>query len=360
MAGIKENYGYMPDYMKEAEEQRRAAERQGMSMQDAYKAVEDPDVLERRVNTDRGLEMLPKVNAPVAQATTTAGQSAPVGYNPVQGRPLTIADIFAQSRREIEKEKTDAAKMAKFQALGQLSQTLFNPIGWGAAGATADVKAPDQRGYIDAFNRMNKYDDQLTALGQQEAQWNINEVLRQRQREEAIADQQRVAETNLRNKMKEMGMKFKYDKFMAGYKAGIDLDKLEKEYGLKFENEQQKHEWEMELKKIPTVHYTYSNSTKTDAAKDAKKEASRTVREIGRKMKSPQNAQEADIKDIIDTYKDDPEGAIEVITKNYPDWARAHGLVKNDAVPGDYEDLKPEVPHAEPKKESKTKKTADL
>lgn len=124
-------------------------------------------------------EVAPEVEkTPVEAATDTAKTS--------------WKGLFDLKRKELEEQKTSNAKLARYNALGNVLTSMVQPLGWaiggGGSGVTGGVQKYDDRQYLEAFNRAVKASDELKNLGSAEAeyQFKIDEEARQR----AIAEEQ--------------------------------------------------------------------------------------------------------------------------------------------------------------------------
>lgn len=122
----------------------------------------------------------------------------------------SVAALFEQARQAAVKQKTDSTQMAKYTALGNVLTNLFSPLGWGVGGATAKPAQTDNTGYINAFNRALKADEDLSRVGLQEAQMRLGLVQRDEQR--AYQEQQQLNNLALRRAMQEESEKKQMDK----------------------------------------------------------------------------------------------------------------------------------------------------
>lgn len=145
-----------------------------------------------------------------------------------QAVPLRINDMLQTQWKQTEQQRTNAAQMAKFAALGNVLQTAFAPAAWAVGGATTQVAKPDQQGYITAFNNVLQADRDLANIGKQGAQMQLNyqmgEANHARARRERIMDTivndqiaQRRAETAHQNKL---------DEIKARYESRENIERL--------------------------------------------------------------------------------------------------------------------------------------
>lgn len=84
--------------------------------------------------------------------------------------------LMENKRNEIEQQRTDAVKMAKYNALGNALTTMVQPLGWAIGGGMpgqAGVQSYDNRGYLEAFNRAVKATDDLRNIGAAEDEFNF-------------------------------------------------------------------------------------------------------------------------------------------------------------------------------------------
>lgn len=88
---------------------------------------------------------------------------------------IRFQDMMDQRRQTLEQARTDNAKMARFNALGNALRTLVQPIGWAAGGSTAPVQPYDNRQYLESFNRAVKAADDVRNLGVQEMQFKLGQ-----------------------------------------------------------------------------------------------------------------------------------------------------------------------------------------
>lgn len=98
------------------------------------------------------------------------------------------AALFEKRRQAAEKERTDAVRMAKYNALGNALTTMVQPLGWAAGGATGGVQPYDNRAYLDAFNRAVKANDDIRNVGLAEEEYPFQLQEEQRQRDLAWED----------------------------------------------------------------------------------------------------------------------------------------------------------------------------
>ena len=86
-------------------------------------------------------------------------------------REQRYSDMLRMKRNELQQQRTDATRMAQFNALGNVLTTMVQPLGWTAGGVTGGVQPYDDRQYLDAFNRAVKASDDLRNLGSLEAEY---------------------------------------------------------------------------------------------------------------------------------------------------------------------------------------------
>ena len=107
-----------------------------------------------------------------------------------------INDMLQQQYKQAAVNRTDARRMAQFNAFGDVLRTAFNPIGWALGGGTAQTIAPDNRAYISAFNNAIKADNDFRNLGTQQAQFKLNYDMQQAEKARAWRAQQAAMEAN--------------------------------------------------------------------------------------------------------------------------------------------------------------------
>ena len=105
-----------------------------------------------------------------------------------------INDMLQQQYKQAATNRTDARRMAQFNAFGDVLRTAFNPIGWAIGGGTSQTIAPDNRAYISAFNNAIKADNDFRNLGNQQAQFKLNYDMQQAEKARAWRAQQAAAE----------------------------------------------------------------------------------------------------------------------------------------------------------------------
>ena len=86
-------------------------------------------------------------------------------------REQRYSDMLRMKRNELQQQRTDATRMAQFNALGNVLTTMVQPLGWTAGGVTGGVQPYDDRQYLDAFNRAVRASDDLRNLGSLEAEY---------------------------------------------------------------------------------------------------------------------------------------------------------------------------------------------
>lgn len=110
---------------------------------------------------------------------------------------MRISDMLQAQWKQAAINRTDAAKMAQVNALGNVLQTVFAPVGWGAAGgnATAQTATPDNRAYISAFNNAIKADNDFRNLGVQQQQFLLQRDMERAKEAQAWRQSQAEAES---------------------------------------------------------------------------------------------------------------------------------------------------------------------
>ena len=185
----------------------------------------------------------------------------PSGLAGAKEKPMTLSDYLAEQRANLQKDKTDAAKMQKyyaltdvFKALGQLGGTAVGgAIGKGNMLDSAPAVDPykESRGYLDAIERAKSANEKLRALDEKE--FNLAYSKQERDEERAYAEkqkaeqraheaEQKAEERAYKAKMEEEERKFQ--KEMADYKAKIEQAATEGNLRLKAQLEAQAAEKE--------------------------------------------------------------------------------------------------------------------
>jgi len=151
---------------------------------------------------------------------------------------FSINDMLRSQYRQAEQQRTNAAQMAKFSALGNVMQTLFNPIGWraggGNSGTTSQTATPDQQGYITAFNNIQRADQDIANIGRQGDNLRLNYAMQQagnaRRSREKMADMylanefaQQQQDQKHENRMKEIEARYMSRENLERLKAQLKL-----------------------------------------------------------------------------------------------------------------------------------------
>lgn len=103
-------------------------------------------------------------------------------------RDQKFTDWLNSRKQEIEQQRTDAIKMARFNALGNVLTTMVQPLGWTAGGVTGGVQPYDSRQYLDAFNRAIKASDDLRNIGTLEGEYQFKLAEDEARRAQALED----------------------------------------------------------------------------------------------------------------------------------------------------------------------------
>ena len=87
-------------------------------------------------------------------------------------RSMAYKDMLNTYKANLEKQSTDAKRMATFNALGNVLGKVVEPLSWKAAGAVAPSSpATDDRQYLESFQRAVKANDDLRNLANTEAEY---------------------------------------------------------------------------------------------------------------------------------------------------------------------------------------------
>lgn len=181
-------------------------------------------------------------------AATPSGSS---DVNPEDTLPKSMAEIFASMKKDIEKEKTDAAKMQKYYALADVFQALGKMGGaavGGAIGGNVLDSAPnvgeykESRGYLNAFEDAKKANERLRNLQDKEYQLALRNEERQYNRQLLEDDRKykaQQAEIEREYQAEQKALDREWQKTLLDYKAKIEQANLEKNYELKAKYEKE-------------------------------------------------------------------------------------------------------------------------
>lgn len=136
-----------------------------------------------------------------------------------KGYAVKFQDLFDQRRKTMEQARTDNAKMARFNAIGNALRTLVQPIGWAAGGSTAPVQPYDNRQYLESFNRAVKAADDIRNLGKEEMAFKLG------QEAEEVADAKREYEVLRQAKIQSDYAAQRQEEEMAKIQARGDVQK---------------------------------------------------------------------------------------------------------------------------------------
>lgn len=116
-------------------------------------------------------------------------------------RDKSFQDWLASRRQAVEQQRTDAVKMARFNALGNVLTTMVQPLGWGVggkwSGVTGGVQPIDNRQYLDAFNRAVKASEDLRNIGTLEGEYQFKLADEAVRRAQALEDYENKSKIEL-------------------------------------------------------------------------------------------------------------------------------------------------------------------
>ena len=118
------------------------------------------------------------------------------------GMNASFQDWINSRKKAAEQEKTDAVKMAKYNALGNALTTMVQPLGWAAGGTTAGVLQFDNRQYLDAFNRAVKANEELRNIGSLESEYQFKLASDEYKRQRALQDYESKAAIEMKKQEK--------------------------------------------------------------------------------------------------------------------------------------------------------------
>lgn len=126
----------------------------------------------------------------------TAAETAKAAY---ESRYQSMLDA---RRQNAEQARTDAVKMARYNALGNLLTTMVQPLGWAAGGrgaAAGNYQPYDSRQYIDAYSRAAKATDDVRNVGLEEEAWRVKLAEDDYERQLALEDEARKRENKVQD-----------------------------------------------------------------------------------------------------------------------------------------------------------------
>ena len=172
------------------------------------------------------IPQIQSVAAPEVATTTLATQQAHAGKremdaiqqkyeNALAERESKLQAMLNARREETQKARTNAARLAQFNALGNALRTLVQPLGWAAGGAVSGVQPYDDRQYIDAYNRAIKYGDELRNIGLEEMKYQLDFANQKLGRAEKEFDYQKHRDESNKDYFARLDEKYKIDKALG-------------------------------------------------------------------------------------------------------------------------------------------------
>lgn len=168
---------------------------------------------------------------------------SPATQQAKQTRDNAFQAMLASRRQAAEQQRTDAVKMARWNALGNLLITMVQPIGWGiggkGSGVTGGVQQYDNRQYLDSFNRALKASDDLQNIGTAEDQYRFNLAEEDYKRKLALEDAERKRQQDLEDSER---------------KYNFQLEKQERQFEHQREIQEQKDDARRALEEYKATH----------------------------------------------------------------------------------------------------------
>lgn len=94
-------------------------------------------------------------------------------------------------KKAVEAQRKESVDIARYNALGNVLTAMAQPIAWKQGGATVAAPAPDQRQYLESFNKAVKANEDLRNIGDMEAEYQFKLADDNYRRELAIANEER-------------------------------------------------------------------------------------------------------------------------------------------------------------------------
>lgn len=111
-------------------------------------------------------------------------------------------DLLNARKDALVKDRTNNARLAAFNALGNALRTMAQPVGWAAGGATSGVQPYDNRQYLEAFNRAVKAGEDLRNLGTAEMQYRLKQAEQDERMAQSMSEYGRKLAAQLANRNK--------------------------------------------------------------------------------------------------------------------------------------------------------------
>ena len=170
-----------------------------------------------------------------------------------------LAEMFEKRRQNLEKQRTDDVRLAKYNALGNALTTLVQPLGWAiggkGTGVTGGVQPYDNRQYLEAFNRAVKASDDIRNLGLMEDEYKLKRAEQDYQTALALENEERTTRRNL-------------EEYQA--KADIDLNKESKlvmaKHEARMKEIDQRYGWQKNIAEIRNQYRITKDGKDVDAS----------------------------------------------------------------------------------------------
>ena len=147
--------------------------------------------------------------------------------------------MLSSRRQAAEQNRTDAVKMARWNALGNVITSMAQLGGWAMGGGTGGVQKYDDRQYLDAFNRAVKASDDIRNIGTAEDQYRFNLADEEYKRQLQLED----AERRRRQELEDSERKYNFQ-----------LEKQEKQFEHQREMQEQKDDARRALEEYKATH----------------------------------------------------------------------------------------------------------
>lgn len=187
-------------------------------------------------NSERKPLNLPEVKRPDLPQTVPVTKTNPVidsifgVTTPAQAAALSrdsrFQDWLSARREAAEGQRTDNARMARFNALGNALTTMVQPIGWAVGGSTAGVQPYDSRQYLDAFNRAVKASEDLRNIGTLEDEYRFKMADEEYRRQLALEDEQRRREQNYEDIQRRSDAEIKKQEAIYGLRSQLNQEQI--------------------------------------------------------------------------------------------------------------------------------------
>ena len=178
-------------------------------------------------------------------------------------KPLTMAEIFANAKKDAEQEKTDAQKMQRYYALADVFKSLGQMGGavvGGAIGGNILDSAPnvgefkESRGYIDAFERAKKANERIKQLTDKE--YELAYTKEQRDEERAYNEAREKANREYNAAQAEINRRWQADqqRINREWQQAVADKNFERQAALEKEMAEIDHNYKLEYQRLENEH----------------------------------------------------------------------------------------------------------